>query len=77
MKIVKVTASHGVTVNLGDFQSARFDFSAEAEIDEGEDNLEGSAEIAGELQDWVAERVAEQVKEFDMTRLTFPKKAKK
>lgn len=61
MKIVMITASHGLTVNLGNFNSARFEFSAEAEVEEKENAVDASKK----LREFVAERIAEQVKEFE------------
>jgi hypothetical protein len=37
MKITKVTVGFGSTVNLGNFNSARFDVQLEAELEPGED----------------------------------------
>ncbi len=39
MEIKKVSASLGLTMNLGNYESARVDFSAEAEVDK-EDNVD-------------------------------------
>ncbi len=37
MQITKVTVGFGSTINLGNYNSARFDVQLEAELDEGED----------------------------------------
>ena len=53
MKVKKATINMGRTVNLGNFESARFDLSIEAEVDAKED-------LSG-LEDAVAESLSSMI----------------
>lgn len=59
MNIKKITYSAGATVNTGNFNSIRFDWSAEAELQVGDD----PEESANKLRDWVQEKIETEIKE--------------
>ncbi len=52
--MTKLTLTRGVTINLGDFESMRFDFTAEAETD---DNASLEAWVGERLDEWVTSEV--------------------
>lgn len=52
-KITSIKVGKGVTVNLGNFESLRIDYSVEAELGP----KEKEDEVAGRLSDWTDERL--------------------
>ena len=52
MKVKTVTVSMGRTVNMGNYESARWDFSMEAEVDEGEDVEKVKKDLAKVVNEW-------------------------
>lgn len=57
MKITQITYARGATVNVGNFNSIRFDISVTVSIDA--DDADAKYEAA---RDWVDRRLAAQVK---------------
>ncbi len=52
MKVKTVTVSMGRTVNMGNYESARWDFSMEVEVDEGEDVEKVKRDSAKVVNEW-------------------------
>ena len=58
MKIRRLSFTRGATVNLGNFNSAKFEASAEVELGD-EDKLD---DVFQRMRDWVTAKVAAEVK---------------
>lgn len=52
MKIRKVRVDKGHTINMGDFNSVKFNFGAEAELDEGDNLKQSKAKIEAIVDKW-------------------------
>ena len=52
MKIRKVSVNKGHTINMGDFNSVKFNFGAEAELDEGDNLKQSKAKIEAIVDKW-------------------------
>ncbi|MCB9172303.1 MAG: hypothetical protein H6637_05205 [Ardenticatenales bacterium] len=63
MKITKITARVGVTVNLGNYESMRLDLSAEAELAEGDDARSSTRLLFESLRRNVGREVAATVRD--------------
>tara|TARA_R110000824_G_scaffold43880_3_gene128033 strand:- start:4130 stop:4363 length:234 start_codon:yes stop_codon:yes gene_type:complete len=58
MKIKKATINIGRTVNLGNFESARFDLAIEAEVESKEDIKELEDVVSGNLDAMIGRRLS-------------------
>lgn len=63
MKVTKITVSLGKTVNLGDYNSARADVTAEVELQDGESASEAFAKLRSALQSELFAAVASSMAE--------------
>ena len=64
MKITQITYARGATINLGNFNSGRFDLSVTIAIQDGED----ADEKFVAARDWVAKRIQADVKASSGTK---------
>ena len=58
MKMKKATINIGRTINLGNFESARFDLAIEAEVEAKEDIKELEDVVSGNLDDMIGRRLS-------------------
>lgn len=59
MKVTKVKVNKGVTVNLGNFNSFRYDLELSAEVGEGEDHLQVALDLGKEIDALIEEETPE------------------
>ena len=62
MKMKKATINMGRTVNLGNFESARFDLAIEAEVEAKEDLKELEEVVSETLDDMIDRRLSSMLK---------------
>ena len=62
MKMKKATINMGRTVNLGNFESARFDLAIEAEVEAKEDLKELVEVVSENLDDMIDRRLSSMLK---------------
>ncbi len=62
MKLKKATINMGKTVNLGNFESARFDLAIEAEVEAKEDLKELESVVSDSLDDMIGRRLSSMLK---------------
>ncbi len=62
MKMKKATINMGRTVNLGNFESARFDLAIEAEVEAKEDLKELEEVVSENLDDMIDRRLSSMLK---------------
>tara|TARA_A100001515_G_scaffold144555_2_gene149014 strand:- start:816 stop:1031 length:216 start_codon:yes stop_codon:yes gene_type:complete len=62
MKLKKATINMGKTVNLGNFESARFDLAIEAEVEAKEDLKELESVVSDNLDAMIDRRLSSMLK---------------